>query len=81
MNKNNISSIYIPEQDHKLWEEAEILARLLGTTRSKLICTLLRKVMENASTTTEVSFTNIFERLPERSRQILHELSNTVKTS
>jgi antitoxin component of RelBE/YafQ-DinJ toxin-antitoxin module len=81
MNKHNISSIYIPQEDHQTWNEAEILAKLLGMTRSKLVCILLRKALTNVNTPTEVSVTDIAQHIPERSRQILYELSNKLKAT
>jgi antitoxin component of RelBE/YafQ-DinJ toxin-antitoxin module len=79
--KNNISCIYVPPEDHKVWQEAEILSKLLGISRSKLICILLRKALENVNSPTEVSISNVVESISQRSREILYELSHSLKTA
>lgn len=72
MNKSNIASFYVPKEDHKIWDEAEILAKALGISRGKLICLLLRKVINDPKT--EISIPYLLESLDARRREVLHNL-------
>lgn len=66
-------NIHVKDDDRKIWEEAEVLAKALGISRSQLIMDYLRKTTQDAEA--QVLIADQSRSLRDRARALLSGIS------